>query len=386
MRWLLAFVGMVLLMAWTIAPAQSVQQRTERVKCGSGASLQSAIDAARPGTRLLIFGTCRGHFRVNRSIELVGGGSRATLRGTTGGAMAPILSVGANARVKVKNLKLVGNEGIDFRGGAIDNLGSLVVADTKVARNAAASCGGIRNTGRMAIRRSRIVDNRASNDTGGICNHGALSIRRSTLSRNESEGTGHISSTGKLVIVNSSLTRGLSANNGVSAISARDLVIRRSRVLMNRSIAQGTIRAEELVIDDSAIRDNVGFAGAVSGDAVNIVDSIIKGNRAEEGAAGVDARDLTLRRCIVSRNVTSFDEGGGIVVRGDSVIGKTVIRGNRVDGRGGGVLNRGSLRVHGSSIQRNVATTGGGIANDAGNVRIRNTVFEANEPKDCDGC
>ncbi len=55
--------------------------RTRTVDCGHGADLQAAIDAARPGTTLEVWGTCRGNFVIDHDLTLDGTGDHPTLGG-----------------------------------------------------------------------------------------------------------------------------------------------------------------------------------------------------------------------------------------------------------------------------------------------------------------
>ncbi len=63
------------LLATTPAAATTV------INCKAGADLQAAIGAASPGDTLLIQGTCKGTFVIDKDLNLKGRGTRPTLDG-----------------------------------------------------------------------------------------------------------------------------------------------------------------------------------------------------------------------------------------------------------------------------------------------------------------
>ncbi len=74
----------------SVVAAPVAVARTKVVDCGHGASLQAAIDAARPGTTLEVHGTCRGNFVITKDLRLTGRGHRPTLDGGGSGTVVTV--------------------------------------------------------------------------------------------------------------------------------------------------------------------------------------------------------------------------------------------------------------------------------------------------------
>jgi CSLREA domain-containing protein len=155
------------------------------------------------------------------------------------------------------------------------------------------------------------------------------------------------------------------------------------------------------------------------GGFLTLVDSVVRGNSAPDGGAGIDVDSeskAVLQNVLVSENTTSAGGGGGIRVEPNSEGGGTLtmtnvtiggnsttaspgagldnegattgtnvtITGNASAGEGGGVFNKssGTLALDASTIAANVVTEkAGGIDNlgSSGAVTLRNTIVT-------DGC
>ena len=74
----------------TILVAPVAEARTRVVDCRHGAHLQAAIDAARPGTTLLVRGTCVGNFVITKYLRLTGQGTHPTLDGGGTGTVVTV--------------------------------------------------------------------------------------------------------------------------------------------------------------------------------------------------------------------------------------------------------------------------------------------------------
>jgi nitrous oxidase accessory protein NosD len=72
-RWVLA--ALVALVSWAAA-APGLAATQTAVDCGSGANLQAAITAAKPGTILLVSGACHGPITVGKNLVLKGASGR----------------------------------------------------------------------------------------------------------------------------------------------------------------------------------------------------------------------------------------------------------------------------------------------------------------------
>jgi len=103
-------------------------------------------------------------------------------------------------------------------GGAILNIGTLVVTDSTIGGNHAISGGGLDNRGTATVSRSTLSNNSALNG-GGIFNEfgGILTITNSTISGNAADYSGGgIVNAGNLTLTNSTVTHNRANRNGIT--------------------------------------------------------------------------------------------------------------------------------------------------------------------------
>ena len=105
-------------------------------------NLQNAINAAPPGSTLLVDGTCTGNFYIDNNVTLSGpatldGGGVPTMYGTT-------LNV-ISGTVVLNNLVIQDGVGINGLGGGVWNSGQLTLNHSTVTHNTAYGVGGVFN-------------------------------------------------------------------------------------------------------------------------------------------------------------------------------------------------------------------------------------------------
>ncbi|MEU0375130.1 hypothetical protein ABZ070_34105 [Streptomyces sp. NPDC006283] len=182
-RWVPAVTAAVTVGAAGLAGASPAAAQT-LVNCPTQ-NLQTAINAAAPGSTLVIRGTCVGNFTVAKNLRLVGFGT-AVLDGNGAGTT---LTVNGPSTVQINSLTLV--DGVGSVGGGLHNNGGTVTLNSTTVRdNDAGFGGGIANTGTLTVNASRIQDNAATVAGGGIANSGTLTVNLSTLRENTAEVVG----------------------------------------------------------------------------------------------------------------------------------------------------------------------------------------------------
>jgi hypothetical protein len=221
-------VAMAASMALSLVAAPAASAATNVVDCRAGADLQAAIDAASPGDRLVIEGTCVGSFSAyGKFLTLEGRGLNPTLSGEpagtvliageitiktltiTGGGLGIAAFVGSAGGFTMIRSVVTGNDlGIRALGGTVDirqsrvsgnaglgihNQAVMTLTDSTVSNNAG---GGIYNNshlsgrGVLTVAGSTISGNTGSGDGGGIRNEWTLTITDSKVVNNTAPGSG----------------------------------------------------------------------------------------------------------------------------------------------------------------------------------------------------
>jgi hypothetical protein len=189
----------VLVVAGTTAAAVAVAvspatASTCQVINGSTAfpSVQAAVDAAAPGARLVISGTCIGSTVVTKDLTLAGSAFGPNRPVLSGGGAVRVLGIEPQATVTLTDVIIRnGNAAAGTGGGGIQNTGSLKAIRVLVTRNRTTGPGGgILNLGDLVLTRSLVSKNVSPSDGGGIYNAGHLVTWASDLKGNTAGGVG----------------------------------------------------------------------------------------------------------------------------------------------------------------------------------------------------
>ncbi len=220
---------------------------------GASDDLQAAVNAAAPGDRLKLKGTCSNTARGG-----IGIGKDLTITGQSNNGFGPatvvfvpdlftrsaVMRIDAGAAVTLTGLTITGGSG-SFGGGGISVSGTLVLNDGLVSRNSALSGGGIsiaatgnatlnrtrvannfglfgggiENQGVLTVTDSTIANNAASFDAGGIVNYnGIVSIAGSLITGNRPRAI--YTSGGSVAITNTSITGNIACGGGEAIYNA----------------------------------------------------------------------------------------------------------------------------------------------------------------------
>ncbi len=303
------------------------------------ANIQEAVNAAEASTDPTdTINVGAGQFvenlSINTNVEVLGAGPLTMVDGNAGGS---VVAIGA---------------------------GSTVVMDRiKIENGLAAEGGGIHNSGTLTLRRSRVENNVATVNGGGIWNgSGALMLEGTLVGGNtasgdaSNQGGGGIFNAGGTV----SLTRFIEFD-----------VIFLSDVFNN--VANGAAGSGGGIVNDAG--------GTVS------VASAIFNNTANGNGGGIEDNSGAGLGIILSGaglfDNSAVGNGGGLHVTGagDATITGGLITGNfasRGSG-GGGIWNgSGTMTIAGTIIEDNSAGSGGGLWNDSGTVNISTTTISNN--------
>jgi hypothetical protein len=394
-----AFMLVAGLVGALASPASAAQEpckvrdlSTMLVYAGYGQNLQTAIDAAQPGTKLRITGVCIGTFTIGEDLTLNGLATAdhpvATLDSKGAGT---VLTVTAGT-VHVRDLKITGGRGSYGAGGGVRNAGALILeGSASVTGNYAEDVGqggGIYNLGALTMRgSSSVVGNwtRASyvSRGGGIWNDGTVRLTGSSLVAGNASsyyGGGIYNSwEGKVVMRQSSTVASNTAHlgggimNDKGTVRLRDAasVIGNDASVAPMNPAGGGIynRHGRVVLSgSSSVNGNSSLVGGgIFNDGHLTLErsSTVAGNAASDGGGIVNHRFLTLSEgSSVTGNTVLTGDGGGIANGGEiTMMDTATVTGNAApEGQGGGIYNGGEITLVGAAtVIGNSAFAAGGI-------------------------
>ena len=253
-----------------------------------GSSLKRMVERTRNGDKLIMRGTCAGLVRIRTDIVIEGKGKAPAI---TGRGKTRVVWVKRGATVVLKRLRVQ-------RGF------------TPLGKSGA----GIRNAGRLTLRKVIVRKNHGGRAGGGIWNKGRLTII-------------------------DSIVRGNCAFYGIYNEEGR------------------------LTIIDSIVRGNSGFGISNEEGRLTIIDSIVRGN------SGFGIRNLAGQLTITGSTISGNTAPGLIWNTGEATLTDTAVTGNKSHRVGGGINTSGPITLVRSTVSGNEARRGGGISVSAGCFR-----------------
>jgi hypothetical protein len=368
------------------------------------------VAAAHPGDRMRVEGACTSNgVVIDKDLVIRGIGPGAALRPRVGSARR-VLGVARGASVVLRDLiveggRLVCGWDCSARGAGIRNHGRLTLRRVVVQGNGGTGdiAGlGIWNGGTLILRGSVVRRNRGSEDFGaaGILNQGTLLLRHSRVVDNDQGGILN-GEHGQATLVDSAVVRNRRGyySSGIHNIGHMSVIgsTIRDNTGGDGELAGGIVNDGTLTVRDAVIRDNrgPGGGGIWTGGILTIVDSVIRDNGSVDGSGGgiLNFGILTVRASVIRDNrALGGAVGGGLANAGDAVVRGSRIVGNRSGSRGGGIFNNRNLSLVDTVVRHNRASEiGGGIYNEdflgtPGTVEIdAGSSVSRNSPDDCVG-
>jgi predicted outer membrane repeat protein len=244
-RRMAAIVVLVVLAASAMAGSAAAAPRARCLVTDLGAdrtygSLQAAVDAAAPGARIRVKGTCVGGTSIGKDLTIIGFANPAFGRPTLDGAGAGrVVGISGSAVVTLRNLLITGGNA-DVGGGIATIVPvplpfarpTVTIIDSVISGNSAAEGGGIDNgLGSLTLINSAVRNNTATNG-GGIHNSrdfGTLSILgTSEVSQNAATGRGggiYSATNGSITVSGSSSVHHNTAGGDGGGMYAEDSIV-----------------------------------------------------------------------------------------------------------------------------------------------------------------
>jgi hypothetical protein len=324
--------------------------------------LQQAVDAAEPGARLTVKGTCVGGAFIDKDLAIRGVKTRQTGKPIFDGGVQSYSTEGSTRLLTIKPKVKV-------------SIRDLVIRDGKATR--IPDGGGVSNKGKLTLRDVVVRDNYAAKRGGGIYNEGVLSMLGRTVVKNNiaapgQGGTGSgVYNTGRLILDDG--TRIIWNVGGFGFVNAGTLVMNGTSNISHSDYGRGVSgvwnSGNWTMNDASSISDQgqvVNPGTLVMNDASSIHHNRISGGPqfcATGAGGGV-------------RNTGAITMNDSASIHDNFVFGGCGNSSAPYDrARGGGVYNEGSLTMTGSSrIDTNEAKSasngvvglGGGLYNGSG--------------------
>jgi predicted outer membrane repeat protein len=235
-------------------------------------SLRYAIDHVPSGTTINFapgvsgqITLTHGALKITTDLEIEGPGA-GKLR-IDGNKASAIFDVARGVRAKIAGLTIAHGSRNEIGGGAVNNNGTVELADCTLSDNFAIQGGAILNDGTLKLttvtfsnnsaayyggaienRKSGVVNisgtslsvNSAGNDGGGIDNNGTLILSGSTMTGNSSRGDGGaIDNHGTLTLSSSILATNITGVDGGGIVNAGKLTLSDSTLMANAAGYRG---------------------------------------------------------------------------------------------------------------------------------------------------
>ena len=186
-----------------------------------------------------------------------------------------------SAGAELTDLTIIRNTGSGVANDGVTFATTLILKDSQVLSNTAATGAGVTNNGDSAstsIYRSRIAYNVATASGGGVWNWGAMSIISSTIDRNSaSNGAGIRHNKGSLGLTNDTVSFNVATNNGGGLYSDSELGALLTNVTLDGNHTNGApdtggnlyldgsnVALKNTIVSNSGAAGNCGFNSPAS--------------------------------------------------------------------------------------------------------------------------
>ncbi|MBP7828900.1 MAG: hypothetical protein KA248_03165 [Kiritimatiellae bacterium] len=336
--------------------------------------IQTAVDAAPAGGAVLV---TNGHYPLAAGVavakplrlEAVNGPESVTVDGQGAVRVFTLTAPG----IVVAGFTVTNGYAADNGGGILCGPG-MTVTNCRLLKCAAdAAGGGVYLNGGGTVLNSRFEYNRAATAGGGVyCSVGGFVqgcefySNRTTTTTSGGGGGAYVNMAG--TFLDCVFTNNKAGYRGGGAASYYSGVF--SNCLLARNEARGgaglylqySALAQGCTISNNVSTENGGGVMLYYGSIVE--DSRIVTNRSQGSGGGVYADSGgTLRRSIVERNSTDWNNGAGLFLsRGGQAVECTIASNRAAFGSGGGVyMDRMSVGVTNCQVNGNAANIGGGV-------------------------
>ncbi len=288
-----------------------------------------------------------GDLDLTADLTITGAGQATTI--IDAGTLDRVFHIGVGSTIEISGVTIGGGRiTANFGGGVFVNNGSaLILTDSQVIGNSAASGGG-----------------------GIYVSDSSLTLNNSRVSSNSTTGDG-----------------------GGIYIDVSTVILTDSRVDLNKATSGGGILAgsSTLTLTDSQIDGNIATyaGGGIYASAVTVIldGSQVEGNDAGYSGGGINAGtgSLTLANSRIEGNSVDGTGGGIYLSLGTATLTNSLVSTNTSGFAGGGISSGSTLTLVNSTVSGNSAVSnGGGLDIRIGTTKLHNVTL-ANNTADSDG-
>lgn len=183
-------------------------------------------------------------------------------------------------------------------------------------------------------------------------------------------------------------TNTININKSLTLIGTgqNNTIVNGSNIFRVFNIAGGDVTFTHLTIQNgNAGRGNGGGINYIGTATLNVIDSTIANNLAEQGGGiSLSSGTLNLTNSIIANNTSNLNGGGINNNNATTTINNSLITGNQVTANGlagGGIFNyEGTLTLNNTTVNRNISARqgGSGITSDFGIVTLNNSTVSDN--------
>jgi filamentous hemagglutinin family protein len=307
----------------------------------SADSIQAAIDAIGNvnGDRKIRLGAGLyrwANLKLKTSVSIIGTDPANTI--LTGDNTSRVLQVDPGVSAKIENLSITqGVAPAGESGGGILNQGNLSIRNSRITNNNALQNGGgiesVGKTARLRITESNVSENTAKNG-GGISNQqGSQAMIRSTVIEKNvaSQKGGGIYNNSTIEVQTSQILSNIANRGGGLYLKKGDAIIGTSTIARNQSRENGggLFNGSNTTITNSTLSNNTAIAGGgvFNRATLRLLNSTVSSNTATTGSGiYVDRAEVTLQSVTIANN--RADQGGLVNQSGQVSLQNTIVAGN----------------------------------------------------------
>jgi len=142
--------------------------------------------------------------------------------------------------------------------------------------------------------------------------------------------------------------------------------------------SEGDIEVSDCVLRDNLAREE-GGALFLNDGSITVLDSVISGNEAEEGAVAMAVGDIVVDGCSFTGNLASLEGGAIALDDGTLQVTDSIFDGNQSGDKGGAVhVYQTNVEIDGSDFIDNHSNNGGALFMNNGAVQVVDSLFFRN--------